>query len=79
MLESGDWTYSVISFAVRNARGEGEYFDGLPPTCVAPDDVTHELGDTGGGEPARGPALHRDGAVLGRGRSRGRRIAGVVL
>ena len=46
VMQSGDWYYSVISFAVRNARGEGEYFDGLPPTCVAPDDVAHELGDT---------------------------------
>ena len=46
VFDSGDWTYSVISFAVRNARGEGEYFGGLPPTCVAADDVTRELGDT---------------------------------
>ena len=44
-LESDGWTYAEISFAVRNARGEGAYFDGLPPTCAAIDDVTHELGD----------------------------------
>jgi C-terminal processing protease CtpA/Prc len=45
MLDSGNWSYAVISFEVRNARGEGGYFDGLPPTCNAPDDVTRELGD----------------------------------
>lgn len=36
---------AVISFEVRNARGEGGYFDGLAPTCDAPDDTTRELGD----------------------------------
>jgi C-terminal processing protease CtpA/Prc len=46
-FDSGLSTYSVITIAVRNARGEGGYFDGLPPTCVAPDDVTRELGDAG--------------------------------
>lgn len=45
IFESGEWTYVLISFEVRNARGEGGYFDGLPPTCSAPDDVTRELGD----------------------------------
>jgi hypothetical protein len=45
LFESDIWAYSVITFAVRNARGEGEYFDGLPPTCAAGDDLTHELGD----------------------------------
>ena len=46
VFDSGPWSYSVISLAVRNARGEGGYFDGLPPTCVAADDLTRELGDT---------------------------------
>ena len=45
LFESGQWTYALISFAARNARGEGGYFDGLPPTCNAADDVTRELGD----------------------------------
>jgi carboxyl-terminal processing protease len=30
---------------LRNASGEGDYFDGLTPTCAAADDITHELGD----------------------------------
>jgi C-terminal processing protease CtpA/Prc len=45
MFETHRWTYSVVSFTVRNARGEGEYYGGIPPTCTAPDDVTRELGD----------------------------------
>jgi hypothetical protein len=45
VFESGEWTYALISFAVRNAHGEGGYFDGLAPICNAPDDVTRELGD----------------------------------
>ncbi len=34
-----------ITFKIANASGSGDYFDGLPPTCAAPDDVTHVLGD----------------------------------
>jgi hypothetical protein len=34
-----------VSFSLRNANDEGDYFDGLAPTCVAGDDVEHELGD----------------------------------
>jgi C-terminal processing protease CtpA/Prc len=45
VLESGEWAYSVMSFEVRNARGEGSYYKGIAPTCVAPDDLTHDLGD----------------------------------
>jgi hypothetical protein len=44
-LDAGDWTYAVISFSVRNVRGEGAYFNGLTPTCQAVDDVSHALGD----------------------------------
>ncbi len=34
-----------ISFFVRNARGEGDYFMGMKPGCVAADDLSHKLGD----------------------------------
>ncbi|MGH9659482.1 MAG: S41 family peptidase [Bryobacteraceae bacterium] len=34
-----------VAFSLRNASGQGDYFDGLQPTCAAADDVTHELGD----------------------------------
>jgi C-terminal peptidase prc len=35
---------AAVAFAVRNANGEGDYFDGLPPTCSASDDLDHQLG-----------------------------------
>jgi C-terminal processing protease CtpA/Prc len=41
----GSQIYSVITFKAVNARGEGDYYDGLAPTCPAADDLTHELGD----------------------------------
>jgi hypothetical protein len=34
-----------ITFKISNAAGHGDYFDGLPPTCPAVDDLTHPLGD----------------------------------
>ena len=34
-----------ITFKITNAVGYGDYFDGLPATCPAPDDLTHPLGD----------------------------------
>ena len=34
-----------VTFALKNAAGQGDYFDGLAPTCAAADDITHELGD----------------------------------
>src|SRR5262245_5511800 len=38
-------TLFPVAFEARNARGEGEYFDGLPADCAAADDLDHELGD----------------------------------
>jgi carboxyl-terminal processing protease len=34
-----------VAFALRNADGQGDYFEGLTPTCSAADDITHALGD----------------------------------
>lgn len=34
-----------VTVSFKNARGEGDYFAGFPPTCPAGDDLTHELGD----------------------------------
>jgi C-terminal processing protease CtpA/Prc len=34
-----------VSFFTVNASGEGDYFDGLAPRCLAPDDLQHSLGD----------------------------------
>lgn len=35
-----------VTFKIVNADGEGDYFDGIPPTCAAEDDVLNQLGDT---------------------------------
>jgi C-terminal processing protease CtpA/Prc len=32
-----------VAFLVTNARGEADYFDGIPADCAAPDDVDHPL------------------------------------
>jgi carboxyl-terminal processing protease len=32
-----------VSFLVTNARGEADYFNGIPADCAAPDDVDHAL------------------------------------
>lgn len=39
--------YSItpITFHSLNARGEGDYFSGIEPTCAVPDDLSHHLGD----------------------------------
>ncbi len=34
-----------ITFQIANANGAGDYFDGLPVTCAASDDLGHALGD----------------------------------
>ncbi|MEJ6022515.1 S41 family peptidase [Ramlibacter sp. PS4R-6] len=38
-------TYNAVNFEVFNAAGVGGYTAGLPPTCPAPDDLDHALGD----------------------------------
>lgn len=39
-----DKVFAPVAFAMTNARGEGGYFEGLAPTCAAPDDLDHDLG-----------------------------------
>jgi C-terminal peptidase prc len=40
-----DKTLAPVSFTLRNANGEGDYFAGLAPTCAAADDLSHQIGD----------------------------------
>jgi C-terminal processing protease CtpA/Prc len=40
-----DKVFHPVAFATRNARGEGDYFDGIAPTCAAADDIGRALGD----------------------------------
>lgn len=39
------WVYAIVSFGMRNALGEGDYYEGLAPDCAVPDPVSGELGD----------------------------------
>ncbi len=34
-----------VAFSLRNVNNEGDFFDGIPAICAAPDDITHQLGD----------------------------------
>jgi carboxyl-terminal processing protease len=40
-----DKTLAPVSFALRNANGEGDFFGGIPPNCPAMDDLEHQIGD----------------------------------
>jgi len=40
-----DKVLAPVSFALRNANGEGDYFDGLQTTCPAIDDLDHQIAD----------------------------------
>src|SRR5437867_6043119 len=40
-----DKLLAPVSFALRNANGQGDFFDGFAPDCQAPDDADHQLGD----------------------------------
>jgi hypothetical protein len=45
VVRYGDMSYWVVTFKDLNARGEGDYYAGLAPTCATVDEVTHALGD----------------------------------
>jgi len=51
-----DKVLAPVSFSLRNANDEGDYFDGLPPTCAAADGIDTELGDPA--EASLAEALH---------------------
>jgi hypothetical protein len=51
-----DKTLYPVAFQVRNSRGEGDYFSGIPVDCAADDDLEHQIGDEG--EASLAEALH---------------------
>ena len=57
-----DKVLAAVSFTLRNANDEGDYFDGLAPTCAAPDDWSRQLGDTAEGSFAEALTYIRTGA-----------------
>jgi carboxyl-terminal processing protease len=40
-----DKLLAPVSFSLRNADGNGDFFDGFAPDCPSPDDADHQLGD----------------------------------
>jgi carboxyl-terminal processing protease len=44
-----------VTFTIRNANGEADYFDGIPATCSAADDLAYQIGDPA--EPSLAEAL----------------------
>ena len=40
-----EYTLAPITFHSLNANGEGDYFNGIQPTCPVADDLLHRLGD----------------------------------
>ncbi|MEO8678045.1 MAG: S41 family peptidase [Vicinamibacterales bacterium] len=57
-----DKVLAPVSFALKNVNGQGDYFDGLPATCGAADDSTHDLGDAGEAALAEALTYIRTGA-----------------
>ena len=51
-----------ITFQIVNVLGKGDYFNGLPPTCPAADDLTHALGDPQEASVATALGYIRDGS-----------------
>ncbi len=61
-----DKVLAPVSFSLKNANGEGDYFSGLPPTCAAPDDIAYDLGDPREGSFAEALTYIRTGACSSR-------------
>ena len=45
-FEFCDKVLAPVSFTLRNANGQGDFFDGFAPDCSAADDISRQLGDT---------------------------------
>jgi C-terminal peptidase prc len=61
-----DKTLFPVAFTVRNARGEGDYFGGIPADCAAPDDLDHAIGDPAEASLAEALGFLRTGGCSGR-------------
>ncbi len=61
-----DKVLAPVSFSIKNVNNEGDFFDGIPPTCAAADDSTHQLGDSAEGSFAEALTYLRTGACSAR-------------
>jgi C-terminal processing protease CtpA/Prc len=57
-----DKVLAPVSFSMVNARGEGDYFSGLPVDCAAADDIEHDLGEAAEASLAEALRFVRTGA-----------------
>ena len=55
-----------VSFSIRNANLEGDFFDGIPADCIAGDDYTRQLGDSAEASLAEALTFLRTGACSAR-------------
>ena len=62
-----DKVLAPVAFSMVNADGQGDYFDGLPPTARPADDIDHDLGDAAEASLAEALGYVRTGRVLRRG------------
>jgi len=67
-----------VSFSIKNANNEGDFFSGIAPTCVAADDSTRQLGDVAEGSFAEALTYLRTGACSTRAAAESRRLRQVV-
>jgi carboxyl-terminal processing protease len=63
-----------VSFSIKNANNEGDFFSGIAPTCSAADDSSHQLGDVGEGSFAEALTYLRTGACSPRAEGESRRL-----
>lgn len=57
-----DKVLNAVSFILRNAQGQSDFYTGFPPDCAAPDDLDHQFGDPAEGSLAEAFVYLRTGA-----------------
>jgi carboxyl-terminal processing protease len=57
-----DKVLNPVSFILRNAQGQADFYTGFTPTCTAPDDLDHQFGDPAEGSLAEAFVYLRTGA-----------------
>jgi C-terminal peptidase prc len=67
-----DKVLAPVSFSIKNANDEGDFFDGIPPTCAAGDDYLHELGNSSEASFAEALSYIRTGGCTVRGEATSR-------
>ena len=63
-----------VAFSLKNVNHEGDFFDGIAPTCTAPDDISHQLGDPAEASYAEALTFLRTGACSPRAEGESRRL-----